>query len=402
MHAPADLFAPYDPDKFRVCGECLAACPVMDIDLEEAKEAMETMRRGEHVSWIDRRCQTCLACNLTCQQGANPAQLILARFAETMAMEGPRKWGRHFQQQQTVNFRSDAAAALPAEDKALLESWRNESPAEEITYPGCNFCNTAWLARSRMLAGHEIRGGFDLCCGEPFFRTGMESELRQCAGRLNRWLGRLGVKRMTVMCTAGTCLFRYVLPRYGLTHKMEVRSYIDLLYEEFRAGRHTVVKPVTRTVTVQESCYGKVLGPAYMDKVRDLLALIGCRVVEMKHRRETSLCCGIGAGFPPTVGYHPLALMTGAARVWREAGATGAERLVTYCSGCLLMLSSMGYFYPTNIGAVHLFALLAEAIGETLDDPLGKVRRSLVAGTMRRQFPRLLDFGRAPLEPFEK
>lgn len=401
MTQPAALFAPYDPDKCQVCGDCLASCPVVEVSRDKARRAMEQMRAGEHVGWLDRRCQLCLACNLTCPQQANPANLIFQRFAETMVQKGPRTWSAYFQQQQPGNFRARAHRALPEEDRALLASWRDESPAEDVLYPGCNFCNTAWLARTSLLAGHEIRGGFDLCCGEPFFRTGMENELRQTARRLNGWLDRLGVRRLTVMCTAGTCMFRYVLPRYGLDHRMEVRPYLDMIHEDFTSGRRQVKQPLNETVTIQESCYGKVLGPDYMDKVRELLALIGCQVVEMKHHREASLCCGIGAGFPPAVGYHPLALIAGALRVWREAKATGAQRLVTYCSGCLLMLSAMGNFYPFRLEISHLLHLLSQATGENLPDHMPAVSKATIAGALRYQTPKLARFGRQHLPPFE-
>jgi len=401
MRQPEDLFAPYNADACRICGGCLAACPVVDVDLATARKTMADLREGKRVAWVERRCQTCLACNLACPDGNNPMQLILTHFARTIREKGPRRWGRYFQQQQPDNFRRVAASKLPEEDRELLDTWRDETPVEEITYPGCNVSNTPWLTRTKLLDGHDIRGGFDLCCGEPFFRTGMEDELRQCARRLNAWLGRLGVKRMTVLCTAGVCLFRYVLPQYGLTHKMEVRPILETLYDDFQAGKYEVVAPQQMKVTVQESCYGKVLGPDYMRKVRDLLAMIGCEVVEMQHHGEQSLCCGIGAGFPPTVGYHPAALMRGAVRVWREAGKTGAERLVTYCSGCLLTLSAMGLFYPPNLGATHLFDLLACAVGEPMPDRIAPIGRSMIGGAVRKQFPRLVDFGRSHLEPFE-
>ena len=294
----------------------------------------------------------------------------------------------------------NAAAALAEEDRALLTAWRDETPAEEITYPGCNVCNTAWLTRTRLLAGHDLRGGFDLCCGEPFFRTGMENELRQCARKLNDWLGRLGARRVNMLCTAGACMFRYVLPRYGLTHAMEVQPFLETLHADFQAGRYPIVAPLGLTVAVQESCYGKVLGADYTRKVRELLEMIGCRVVEMQHCGERSLCCGIGAGFPPSVGYHPAFMVHGAMRVWREAAKTKADLLVTYCAGCLLTLSAMGTFYPGHLPIAHLLTLLSRAIGEQPPDHLGRISRAMLWGAVRRQFPKLLDPRRAKLEPF--
>ncbi|HPQ70300.1 MAG TPA: (Fe-S)-binding protein [bacterium] len=399
MHDPAGFFAPYDAAKCATCGQCLAACPVLTIDADEGRAMIATLRDGGRVAKLERGCQTCFACNFACPNGANPAQLIRARFAERMEQDGPRRWSAYFQQQRPDNFRAAAADALPAEDRELLDSWRDETPVEKILYPGCNLCNTAWLARTRLLDGYDIRGGFHVCCGEPFYRTGMDDHLRRTARNLDRWLDALGVKHMTVACTAGTCLFRYVLPRYGLQHEMEVRPLLEDLFDDFSAGRRPVERSLGLRVTVQESCYGKILGPAYMAKVRALLTMIGCTVVEMQHSHERSLCCGIGAGFAPDVGYHPLVMTAGAARVLREAGRVKADRLVSYCSGCLLTLTGMGQLYPGHVGVSHLLALLAEATGETLPDRISAVSRAMLAGALKRQFPRLLDFGRVKMPP---
>ncbi|MBU4178941.1 MAG: (Fe-S)-binding protein, partial [Actinobacteria bacterium] len=68
------------------------------------------------------------------------------------------------------------------------------------------------------------------------------------------------------------------------------------------------------------------------DQPRDILkAIPGLKLSEMERVREYSWCCGAGGG---VLEAHPdLALWSATERI-REAGATGAEAIVTACPWC--------------------------------------------------------------------
>jgi Fe-S oxidoreductase len=239
----------------------------------------------------------------------------------------------------------------------------------------------------------------EVCCGETLFRMGMTDRLRENAARLDRWLARLGARRMFLLCTAGVTMFRHVLPKHGLTSRIEVVPYLPILRERVGSGAVPIVRPLGMTVALQESCYGKVMGDGYMDAPREILAAAGARVAEMDHRRERSLCCGIGGGFPPKSGYNPVRMILAARRVLADARATGATAIATYCGGCWMMLSAMRPFLPTTVPVYHVVELLRMAMGETPRRPVARLMAANLAGPIVHQFPKLVSRRRVRKAP---
>ena len=395
----AALFAPYDPDACRVCGRCLHECPVMELPEADARREMEALRAGGDGEHVLSRCETCLACNLACPNGANPAALFRQRFDDYIRREGLPAWSPFFQPHESPNFRTTAVALMGKADRARIEAWKSVEPVEEFFYPGCNLTSMPSLLSPSILGDLPVRGGMEVCCGETLFRMGMSEHLRQNAARLDRWLARLGAKRMHLLCTAGVNMFRHVLPRYGLTARIEVVPYLPILLDRVRSGALPIARPLDLTVTLQESCYGKVMDEDYLAAPRELLAAAGVRVVEMPHCRERSYCCGIGAGFPPKSGYNPIRMILGARRVLSEARATGARAIATYCGGCWMTLSAMRPFAPTALPVYHVVELLRMAMGEKLDRPVWNLMAANLAGPIVHQFPKLLSRARVHKGP---
>ena len=389
MKNPADLFAPYDPDACVRCGRCLSECPVMGLDPKEAEWEIRELKGGGNGRHVLSRCETCFSCSVRCENGANPASLFQQRFYEYYTRRGHPAWSAYFQPYEPGNYRQQAIDLMGRRDRALVRSWKSTEPVEEFLYPGCNLTSVPWMLEGAILGDLPVRGGMHVCCGETLFRMGMFDHLKQNARRLDAWLDRLGAKRMYLLCTAGVNMFTNVLPRYGLKSKVEIVPYLPILRDRIRSGAIEITKPLDLTVTLQESCYGKVLGPDYYAVPREILGAIGVRVVEMPHCKETSYCCGIGAGFPVKSGYNPVKMIAAARRVLGEAKRTGAGALATYCAGCWMMLSAMRVFSPTAMPVVHVVELLRRAMGET---PRANVANRMLVnltGPMIHQFPRL-------------
>jgi Fe-S oxidoreductase len=396
---PDALLGDYDKDACRVCGRCLRECPVMELPEADARREMEELRAGRDGNHVLARCETCLACNLVCPNAANPAALFRARFEDAVRRDGLPAWSPYFQPHESPNYRGSAVAWMRAEDRARLESWKSLEPVEEFFYPGCNLSSMPSLLSPSILGDLPIRGGMEVCCGETLFRMGMLDRLRENTARLDAWLARLGAKRMYLLCTAGVTMFRHVLPRYGLASRIEVVPYLPILRERVRAGVIRLPRSLDMNVTLQESCYGKVMGDDYMDAPREILAAAGVRVVEMAHRRERSRCCGIGGGFPPKSGYDPARMILAARRVLADARATGASAIATYCGGCWMMLSAMRPFLPTTMPVYHVVELLRMAMGETLDRPVWRLMAANLVGPIVHQFPKRLSRRRVRKAP---
>ncbi|RZN66861.1 MAG: (Fe-S)-binding protein [Candidatus Methanolliviera hydrocarbonicum] len=400
--AKFDIFEPFDKDSCTLCGECFNKCPVMHLPLDKAKEEIERLIDGDETEYVLQRCTSCFACNFICPEHCNPTQLILDRWHENYLEEGLPLRALHYIPHNRPNFRTYVLERLPEDEKEILRSWNDLSPCEEIFYPGCNVITSPYLTKTKLLDGLEIRGSLDTCCGEMYYRMGLFEQVEQVAKRLKNYFERLDVKKMIIPCTAGRNMFINVLPKFGVKFNFEIQHLLPWLWERMEDGRIEIKKTVDITVTIQESCYGKMFGKNYLDLIRKILERIGVKVVEMEHCRECSLCCGIAGGFSPESAYSPTNLMLATIRSLKEAKRTKADAIVTYCAGCLQELSTVQTLYSTGMPIYHIIELLQMAIGEK---PLRRNRergRQLLLGVFRNQFPKLVSDERFYAEKIEK
>ena len=388
------FFSPFNEDACTKCGTCFHKCPIMHMPIEEAKEEIIKLIAGESINRVLNECQSCFACNFYCPENAHPTSLILERWNEQYKKVGLRKRGEYYMTlfPHYPNFRSYVMEHLPQETKELVKKWASLAPlkGETLTYPGCNIITYAELTQTSMFKELDIRGRLEYCCGETLFRTGYKNELKQITKRLDKWLNILNPKHLLVLCTAGTNIFKNVLPHYGLTYKFDsIKSYIQYLWEKLQNGEIQIKKQLNMTVTIQESCYAKMFGDDYMDLPRKILNAIGVQVKDIKASRENMRCCGIGAGFSIDSAYHPMKIKAAAVKNFEDFRKTGANAVCVYCAGCLATLLSSKKLYFKKVKIYHIIELLQMAIGEEPMAYKKKNRRAkhFLLGTIKKQFP---------------
>ncbi len=386
-----------DRTRCRLCGACLVACPVMRLEEAQAQEEIVRLMAGAPTRWALQRCESCFACRLACPEGLGAGRVILDRWRAQAQQEGLPARARFFTPLSPLNFRTDIIEHLPPDERALVRQWDNDSPADEIFYPGCNWITAPYLAMTGILDGLTIRGALDWCCGEMYFRRGHFEVVRRIARDLTARYRDMGLKRMIIPCTAGYNMHTNVLPHFGAEFDFEVVHLLPWLLERLQKGGIAIRHPLEMTVTIQESCHAKFLGEAFMDIPRRILTLMGARIVEAPSRRERSLCCGIGGGFSHASAYHPYHLLRSTLRNVRMFRATGAEAVVTYCAGCLQMLATGQLAYPFGGQPIyHLLQLVQLAYGERPRVVFHRRALTSLWGTLRHQGPALLDPRRFP------
>jgi len=380
---------PYLADSCQQCGTCLTLCPVMQMPAQEAKREIANLREGRP-SRVLQECTTCLDCDFFCPNSCNPGELIINRFAEIVGERGLPERARYFLPHSPVNFRTFVLDGMNAREKALLESWRDMTPASEVCYPGCNMVATPLLTCTKALEGLDIRGGLEFCCGEMYFRMGMFDQLEQVARKTTAYFDALGASKVTILCSAGYYMFTQVLPHFGGDYHFEMESYLQLVDRRLESGELEIKSPLDMTVTIQESCYGKQFGQEYLDLPRRILERAGARVVEMGNNGECMLCCGIGSGFSPYSAYNLFKMTPATISLMRQARRTGADAIATYCSGCLQMFTGFRMMYPPALPVYHLLELLSMALGEEQEKWHGRFARRMVTGMLRHELPAMI------------
>ncbi len=397
---PIDItfFSPFNKEACTLCGECFLNCPIIHLSKEEAVMEMKKLISGEKTKKTLTECQSCFSCNFYCPTNAHPASLILQRWNEQYRKEGLRKRGEFYMTlyPHYPNFRSYVMEHLPKETKELVREWASLEPIKgnTLTYPGCNVITYAELTQASFFKDLEIRGRLEYCCGETLFRTGYRDELFQITKRLDKWFNILKPKKLLILCTAGTNVFKNVLPHYGLTYKFdEIKSYIQYLWEKIQSGELQIKKKLNMTVTIQDSCYSKMFGEEYMDLPRKILDKIGVKVIEIEACREDMRCCGIGAGFSVDSAYQPFKIRASTLRNFKEFKKTKADAICVYCAGCLATFTANKKLYIRKIKVYHIIELIQMAIGEkpSLSTKAKKKRASnFFWGTMKKQVPKIL------------
>ena len=352
---------------------------------------------GRETERVLNECQSCFSCNFYCPENAHPTSLILQRWNEQYKEEGLKLRAKHYMTLHPYypNFRSYVMERLPEKTKDLVRNWASLEPlkGDTLTYPGCNVITFAELTQASFFKELDIRGRLEYCCGETLFRTGYKDKLYQISKRLDKWFNILKPKNLLVLCTAGTNVFKNVLPLYGLEYKFdEIKSYIQFLWEKIENGEIKFTQKLNMTVSIQDSCYAKMFGDKYMDIPRKILNLAGIKVVETDSSRENMRCCGIGAGFSVDSSYHSFNIRSSAIRNFRAFKEADVDAVCVYCAGCLATFGGNKKLYFKKMKIYHIIELIQMAMGEkpNLTEKAKKERgKHFFWGAIKHQLPKL-------------
>jgi hypothetical protein len=158
---------------------------------------------------------------------------------------------------------------------------------------------------------------------------------------------------------------------------IKVENFHQWLIDRIETGDIEITKKLGMKVTLHDNCYSKGGGSPCWDRPRKLLDLAGCDIIEMKHIKENSLCCGFGAGAswvrPITILFD---IMDVARKKFEEAEETGAEALVSYCGGCMYLLWTAKELYDRKIDIYHLVEVIRMSMGEKINYPEDHKKRA--------------------------
>ena len=117
--------------------------------------------------------------------------------------------------------------------------------------------------------------------------------------------------------------------------KFAIEHYTTLVKRLFAEGRLQITRPLKYRVTFHDPCHLGRFNQGY-DAPRELLALLGCELVEMGRCKANSFCCGAGGGriwVPDPVGSEKPAQN----RMKEAAAIPGLEVYVVSCPKDLTM-----------------------------------------------------------------
>ncbi|MBN1770393.1 MAG: (Fe-S)-binding protein [Deltaproteobacteria bacterium] len=359
--AGAGRFRFFREDRCDRCGDCLVACPYLELSREEARREIASLIDTGASRALDV-CHTCHTCDVVCPAQADPYELVLERWSERRR-DGLPPAARLVTPSEPGNLWSSLKVVLPPDEHALLRSWEPLVPCDELCLAGFYTNVVPYLLQAKVLAdlprivGSEALFG----CAGDLYKTGRFDLVEQIARRLERVFRELGVRRVVCSMGAEAMLLSEILPRrFGAAFDFEVLSLDDWLLERLRSGKIALARKLGLRVTVHDNCLSKLQGGRLQEANRELVRRTGCDVVEPEHTRERALCCGFGAAASR---FRVLDILASGHRRLRELEATGAEAAVVYCPACLFILSVVKELAGVRMPLYHPVELVERAAG---------------------------------------
>lgn len=366
----------FNPETCKRCGACLIACPSLQMTKDQARrEIVRLVDRGAD-DFILEACAVCGYCDSICPTQSSPSALrkeILWVHHQKAGVRGLRIMS------EDVPFNIMSAGLETEKEKKLerLVALTHPEPAEEVFYLGCalSYIYTD-LAESRLFEKLPAVGGLKYCCGAYAWHSFGKHEAQIKGRRLLDELKKTGVKSIITVCPECEDMLGRVYPSLIDGFDIKTRSILDYLWEEHQAGRLPFTHSLGGKVTLHDSCAWRKTGPKSYETPRRLLRAMGAEVVEMKHNREKSVCCGT-----PLAGVNSgLAAQIAEKRV-SEAKAAGAQTLAVGCAGCFTLSGSAA---KNGLAAYHLLELAQMAIGEKPPHRIEEIKSQLIASVFTR------------------
>jgi Fe-S oxidoreductase len=383
------------------CGECFNLCPELHLPKDVAKREIEALRNGRNGEWVLQHCTTCFSCNLYCQNGCEPYQLILENWNRIYEQRGAPPIYRFLCPTLEGNIFQMLERLMPEEEASLVDGWVSREPSETILLVG-NFTHLLpfILGNSRLL---DYFTPVDLLdhweAGATLYQGGYLDVVKRIGQKCKQEFDSWDVKTIVPFLDAVHHMLTRVQPReMGVAFNQRVVNFNEWLLETVDRGEIKLPRKLGMRITLHDNCFSKSGGDAYWNRARELIRRTGCDIVEMAHNRADSLCCGFGAGASwernATI---PFDIFRTSRAKFDEAESTGADALVTYCTGCLYLLWAARELFQSDLKVYHHVELVRMAMGEELDlaqeahvrrawDVIAIITYHMVLGLFRRPF----------------
>ncbi|MFP4474368.1 MAG: heterodisulfide reductase-related iron-sulfur binding cluster [Desulfatibacillaceae bacterium] len=270
----------YDPDVCRSCPtvDCLTRCQYMDLDLDAAREAKDSILAHEYTPVLSD-CATCYACEEYCPNGNHPFYQLV-----------------DLQEELGVN-----PVPVPiTKEQVVMMRERGDTMEKPVTEPLVDMCFFPMLEPTiggPLYEGATTVCGSDIFCNVMWLHFARNSVIRE---RLPRVIGRIndlfvepsGVKE--VVCYHDECYgtFTQLAPAFGMDvpfTPVHLFEYLDRRLGELdEQGR---LKKLNATVAYQRPCSSR-LSPQIRPYVDSIFEKIGVSRPQRKYDRENALCCG--------------------------------------------------------------------------------------------------------------
>ncbi|MBU4316250.1 MAG: (Fe-S)-binding protein [Proteobacteria bacterium] len=351
------------------CGLCLTECPFMEMPVEKAKQEIERIIQTGSLGEVAKSCAGCGYCNVICPTQSNPLDLRKQILEKKSAGKGAVGLGL-ICEEVPANLMSMAMEYEKEEKEENLKAYTNPLKSDTAFYLGCSLSYIYTdLAKSRLFDEFPKIGGMKYCCGGYVNRTFGEEETKIKGWQLLDRFHETGIQKVITFCPGCDHMLQDVFPSLLNEFKIEVQPVFEYLLERHKEGKLTFPNPLNRKITFHDSCAWRSVDSKIYEGPRKLLEIMGAEVVEMKHNRKKSICCG-----SPIASRNPAAADRVVEKRIAEAKEAGAEMIAVSCSGCFALNKKAA---EHNIPVFNITELAQMAIHEEPPHRLAEISNAL-------------------------
>ncbi len=207
-------------------------------------------------------------------------------------------------------------------------------------------CSDAYDLRNQEVARNMVQvfnhlgvnfatlGSEEWCCGDHMLRLGEKGLFEELAMHNIDMLKKLGAEKIVTL--SPHCYNTFKNDKPYSDQKLNVQHYTQFLAEALEQGKIKPTKPVKRKVAYHDPCFLGKRNDIYDAPRQILKAIPGLELVEMKRNRQSSFCCGGGAGRVWTEDAQPE--KRPCVNRIREALDLGVDTVAVACPFCVTTL----------------------------------------------------------------
>ncbi|MCK4828001.1 (Fe-S)-binding protein, partial [bacterium] len=313
---------------------------------------------------------------------ANPYQLILERWNDLYIKRGAPPLYKFVCPTEEPNIWQLLNLFLSEQEKQWIHEWMNNipEPSDIVLLIGSyTHLFPFIIGGSKLLEPFTPVDPIDQWEGGAYlYQGGYLDVVQKIAERTKRDFDKWGVKTIVPLLDAVQYIFTETHPKeMGVKHSQRFINFHDWLLENINSGKIKLENKLDIKVTIHDNCYSKAQGGAYWDKPREILKKCNCEILEMRHIKEDSLCCGFGTGASWVKNVSiPFDIISEGIKKFKEAEETGADALVSYCSGCIYLLWATRELIGSKIDVYHIIEIVRMSMGERINYPSDNINRA--------------------------
>ncbi len=217
-----------------------------------------------------------------------------------------------------------------------IRSWLKGIGSNTLYYPGCltkgvlskEFENYREIF-NRLGVDHILLTDYEVCCGLPVLNAGYKKDVKKLAEKNLKLFKEKGVTRIVTNCPSCLHAFNDVYPK--LVRDWDIVA-THATVEILKGLKKKNVKwkgEEKELVAYHDPCHlGRYSG--IYDEPREVVELLGGKIVESRFNREKALCCGGGGGV--RANFDELAKRVGKQRV--ESFNKDVKKIISPCGLC--------------------------------------------------------------------